>query len=257
MTQHRRIYRSSRLKFILLIGCVAIAIIAASQWDLAGSVQGACGWVKDFGVFAPLVFVALFNVGTFLFVPGSVLALKGGVLFGLIWGGIYVLIAAILGATLTYGLGRYCCRDWAYRQLQAYPQFRQKLQFLDAAIAREGWKIVLLTRLSPIFPFNLTSYAFGLTQISLKDYLLGSLGILPGAVMYTYIGTVVGELAMPQVPQQLAHAELQMLHWGFRLVGVAATIGITVYLAQISRHALAQAAKQVSSSKTDNPEINP
>lgn len=239
---------------MLLMGSVATLLIMMSRFNLAELIQGACGWIKNFGGLTPLIFITLFNIGTLLFVPGSVLTIKSGVLFGTVWGSVYVLIAAFLGAMLTFGLGRYCCRDWVYRKIQAHPRFK----LMDAAIAHDGWKIVLLTRLSPVFPFNLTNYAFGLTQISLKDYLLGSLGILPGTVMYTYMGAVVGELGMSEIPQPLSSPEMQILHWAIRLVGIAATIGMTVYLAQLSRHALVQYAEQVTAADASrNPPIKP
>jgi uncharacterized membrane protein YdjX (TVP38/TMEM64 family) len=254
MVQQYRSRRYSRLKLILLAGFVVTLVIVASRFNLADRIsdliQGACNWVKHFGGSAPLVFMALFNLGTLLFVPGSVLTLKGGVLFGMVWGSIYVLLAAIVGATLTFWLGRYCCRDWVYRKIQAHPRF----QLIDAAIADEGWKIVLLTRLSPVFPFNLTNYAFGMTQISLKDYILGSLGILPGTVMYTYLGTIVGELGMSEIPQHLTSPEMQFMHWGIRLMGIAATIGITVYLTQISQRALTKRTELANISDT-SPEF--
>jgi uncharacterized membrane protein YdjX (TVP38/TMEM64 family) len=253
MTQQRQPRWHSKLKLMLLMGVVATLVIVMSRFDLAELIQGSCGWIKNFGGFAPLIFITVFNVGTLLFVPGSVLTIKSGILFGTVWGAVYVLIAALLGAILTFGLGRYCCRDWVYCKLQAHPRFK----LIDAAIAHEGWKVVLLTRLSPIFPFNLTNYAFGLTQVSLKDYMLGSLGILPGTVMYTYMGAVVGELGMSD-PQQLSSPKMQILHWGIRLIGVAATIGITVYLAQLSRHALVQCAKRATTADAArNPPIKP
>jgi uncharacterized membrane protein YdjX (TVP38/TMEM64 family) len=254
MVQQRQSRWYSRLKLMLLAGFVATLVIFAFKFNLADLMHGSCAWIKSFGVFAPLMFMALFNIGTLLFVPGSVLTLKSGVLFGTVWGSVYVVIAATLGAILTFWLGRYCGRDWVYRQIQAHPRFK----LIEAAIVHEGWKIVLLTRLSPVFPFNLTSYAFGMTQISLKDYIVGSIGILPGAIMYTYLGTVIGELSMAEVPQQLTSLEMQVLHWGMRLIGLAATIGLTVYLTQISRNALAQTAKQATSTTgSRNSDLNP
>lgn len=94
-----------------------------------------------------------------LFVPGSLLTIKGGCLFGIFWGSVYVLIAATLGAIGAFLLGRYLSRDWVCRKLGKNPKF----QAIDRAVAQEGWKIVLLTRLSPVFPFNLLNYAFGVT----------------------------------------------------------------------------------------------
>ncbi len=115
-----------------------------------------------------IAFIAIYNLATLLFVPGSLLTVKGGCLFGIVWGSVYVLIAATLGAIWAFLLGRYLSRDWVCQKIGKNSQF----QAIDRAVMQEGWKIVLLTRLSPIFPFNLLNYAFGVTQVSLKDYIL-------------------------------------------------------------------------------------
>jgi uncharacterized membrane protein YdjX (TVP38/TMEM64 family) len=126
-------------------------------------------WINSLGALGPIAFIVVYNLATLLFIPGSILTLKGGCLFGLFWGSIYVLIAAIIGATLAFLIGRYLSRDWVSQQIEKHPKFKA----LDLAVATEGWKIVLLTRLSPLFPFNLLNYAFGVTQVSLRDYILG------------------------------------------------------------------------------------
>ncbi|NJM77235.1 MAG: TVP38/TMEM64 family protein [Acaryochloridaceae cyanobacterium RU_4_10] len=114
----------------------------------------------------PLVFILFFNIATLLCFPASLLALKAGYVFGLGWGTFYVLVAAILGAILAFLMGRYFTRHWTQQKLQNNIRFRA----ISYAVEQEGWKIVLLARLSPIFPFNLTNYVFGVTQISLKNY---------------------------------------------------------------------------------------
>jgi uncharacterized membrane protein YdjX (TVP38/TMEM64 family) len=162
--------------------------------------------------------------------------LNGGFIFGVFWGSIYVFIAAISGATFAFLLGRYFSRNWVLKKLEKYPKFG----LIDQAIGKEGWKIVLLTRLSPIFPFNLLNYAFGVTQVSLLDYILGSLGMIPGTVMYVYIGSLAGNLLMlnkldkPIIPQ--AHI-WQLVMQG---IGLIATITITMYINKIAQKALSE-----------------
>ncbi len=239
MAQQRQPLWFARWKLLVFAGLIAALIIVTRGFNPSEILERSCGWIENFGGFAPLVFIVVYNLGTLLFLPGSLLTLKGGILFGLFWGSLYVIIAAILGATIAFLLGRYFFRDRVSRIIQAHPKFR----LINAAIADNGWQIVLLTRLSPIFPFNLTNYAFGLTQISLRDYVLGSLGILPGTIMYTYLGTLVGELSMAENPEHFTDPNMKALHWGIRIMGLAATIGITIYLAQVSRNALEQKAE--------------
>lgn len=109
----------------------------------------------------------------------------------------------------------------------------KKFAAIDQAVGREGLKIVLLTPLSPIFPFNLLNYAFGMTQVSLKDYILGSFGMIPGTIMYVYIGSLARNLAMIGIEPQ--HPTLQ---WAIRMLGLIATVAVTVYVTRIARKAL-------------------
>jgi len=116
-------------------------------------------WISGLGSTAPLVFIPLYVVACVLFIPGSILTLSAGFLFGVVRGSIYVSVAATLGAMLAFLIGRYFARQWVAARLANYPKFKA----VDEAAAREGWKIVALTRLSPVFPFNLLNYAFDLT----------------------------------------------------------------------------------------------
>jgi uncharacterized membrane protein YdjX (TVP38/TMEM64 family) len=217
------------LKLVAIGFLVAILIIVVRYLNLDRLLQIFCFWIKDLGIYGPIAFILIYNLATLLFIPGSLLTVKGGVLFGLVWGSVYVLIAAILGATLAFLIGRYLSRDWIYQQMQKHPKFKA----IEQAVAREGCKIVFLTRLSPIFPFNLLNYAFGLTQVSLTDYLLGSLGILPGIVLYVYLGAIASDLSA-----NVARQEAQIAEWFMSLVGLVATIAVTIYLARVAKKAL-------------------
>ncbi len=217
------------LKLLLLAIIIATTIIAAKALNIQ-SLQQSLIWVKNLGKLGAIAFIIIYNLATILFIPGSVLTLGGGVLFGVFWGSIYVFIAATFGATFAFLIGRYLSRDWVCKQIAKYPKF----QAIDRAIAREGWKIVFLTRLSPLFPFNLLNYALGITQVSLKDYILGSIGMFPGTVMYVYIGSLAGDIAMigTQKPNN------PILEWTVRIIGFVATVAVTVYVTRIARKAL-------------------
>ncbi len=219
------------IKFTLLAIMIVAAIFAAKALSIQSLLEQSLMWVENLGTFGPIAFIIIYNLATILFIPGSVLTLGGGVIFGLFWGSIYVFIAATFGAIFAFLIGRYLTRDWVCKKIAKYPKF----QAIDRAVANEGWKIVLLTRLSPLFPFNLLNYALGITQVSLKDYILGSIGMFPGTVMYVYIGSLAGDIAMIGTQTQSAS---QLLQWTIRIIGFAATVAVTVYVTRIARKAL-------------------
>ncbi|MGF2038129.1 MAG: TVP38/TMEM64 family protein [Nostoc sp. CmiVER01] len=227
---------NSKLKLLLLSCLIVTLIIVAKQFNFQGLLQTLVIWVKSLGVLGPIAYIVIYNLATLLFIPGSLLTFAGGWLFGVFWGSIYVLIAATAGATLAFIIGRYLSRDWVSRQMEKHPKFKA----IDLAVAKEGWKIVLLTRLSPIFPFNLLNYAFGVTQVSLNDYILGSFGIIPGTVMYVYIGSLAGNLAMINTFYQPTTPETQVWQWVMRIIGLIATVAVTVYITKVAQKALAQ-----------------
>jgi uncharacterized membrane protein YdjX (TVP38/TMEM64 family) len=190
-------------------------------------------WISSLGAVAPIVFIGAYIAACVLFIPGSIMTIGGGILFGVVRGSIYVSIGATAGATAAFLIGRYLARDWVAAKLAGHATFNA----IDAAVGHEGWKIVGLTRLSPVFPFNLLNYAYGLTRVSLRDYLLASwLGMLPGAVMYTYIGSLVGDLTRVGS----ASAARPAGYWILNVVGLAATVAVALYAARIARRALAE-----------------
>jgi len=196
--------------------------------------QNALTWVESLGSIAPIAFIVLYNIATVLLIPGSLLTLGSGVLFGLVWGSVYVFFAATLGATLAFWLGRTVARDWVSNKISAYPKFAA----IDTAVAKEGFKIVFLTRLSPLFPFNILNYAFGITQVSLKDYVLGSVGMIPGTILYVYIGSLIGSVAQIGMKGATLDPQTQKLQWIAKIIGFIATIAVTVYITRIAKKAL-------------------
>jgi uncharacterized membrane protein YdjX (TVP38/TMEM64 family) len=219
----------------ITIGLVAsFALLVAARWlGVGGALRSLLEWISSLGAIAPVVFIAAYIAACVLFIPGSIMTIGSGVLFGVVWGSVYVSIGATIGATLAFLIGRYFARDWVATKLAGNPTFNE----IDAAVGREGWKIVGLTRLSPVFPFNLLNYAYGLTRVSLRDYFIASwIGMLPGGVMYTYIGSLVGDLTRLGDAPTARPAGFWMLN----IVGLAATVGVALYAAQIARRALTQ-----------------
>lgn len=236
MVQKPKPRTNRTLKFLIISFLIITLIFLAQYVNIPVILHNAIIWVQNLGVLGPIGFMFIYNLATLLFIPGSLLTLKGGCLFGIFWGSIYVLIAAIIGAILAFVVGRYLSRDWVSRQIDKHPKFKA----INLAVAKEGWKIVLLTRLCPIFPFNLLNYAFGVTQVSLKDYILGSLGIFPGTVMYVYMGSLAGDLAMLNRDYQPTNPEAQIGQWVMQIVGLIATVAITIYVTRVAQKALAE-----------------
>ena len=207
-----------------------------------GGVQGQLvdflTYVEGLGAIAPIAFIVFYALITVAFLPASIATLGAGVIFGVVQGSAIVFVGAMAGAIAAFLIGRYGARGWVSRRIQGYPRFRA----LDSAIAQEGRKIIFLLRLSPLFPFNLLNYGLGLTQISLGDYVVGTLGILPGTVMYVYLGSLAGSLATlgaGNVPQD------STVTWVIRILALGATVAVTLYGSTVARRALATVAPEV------------
>ncbi len=172
---------------LYLLATTAAAIGAASYFYVHDILKEGLHWVTPLGPWGPVAFIGLYVVGTVLFIPSSVLDIGAGAAFGVVWGSIYVSIASTLGATAAFLIGRSLAHDAIARKIEGNPRFAA----IDKAVATEGWKIVGLTRLSPAFPFTRLNYAFGLTQMKLRVYMLATwIGMMPGTIMYVYLGSL-------------------------------------------------------------------
>jgi uncharacterized membrane protein YdjX (TVP38/TMEM64 family) len=174
---------SNRLiRWLLILGlaiCIGFAIVYRDYFDAAALEV----WIKDAGVLAPIVFMLIYALVTVLFLPGSVITLAGGALFGPVLGTFYNLTGATLGAVLAFLISRYLASDWI--EDKAGGKARQLIKGVEG----EGWRFVAFVRLVPLFPFNLLNYALGLTRIRFLHYLIATyVFMLPGAIAYTYLG---------------------------------------------------------------------
>lgn len=188
-------------------------------------------WIQSLGSIGAIAFILIYIVSTIIFFPGTVLTLGAGFIFGVAFGSLYVFIGATLGATGAFLIGRYLARDWVKLKTEGDRRFQK----IDESVKKAGFKIVLLTRLSPLFPFILLNYLYGITSVSLKDYLLGSIGMIPGTVMYVYIGSLAGNIATLGTESPPTNMGLQ---WIIRLLGFVATVVVTIYITKIARQAL-------------------
>jgi len=231
---------SSKWKWVLYATAGVALVLALKYFHVQVLLKSALDWISKLGPWGPVIFVGLYVVATVLFVPGSVLTLGAGAVFGVVLGSVCVSIGATLGATAAFLVGRYLARDAIGRKIEK----NEKFATIDRAVADEGWKIVFLTRLSPVFPFTLLNYAFGLTRVKLSHYVLASwLGMIPGTVMYVYLGSLVNVGA--------GHRQRTTGEWILYGVGLLATVAVTVFVTRVARRAL---AKKIGSNKIgENP----
>lgn len=215
------------IKLLVGIAVGGLGAWAFVHFDGKALLQSALDEIAELGVWGPVLFILIYIVATVFLIPGSVLTLGAGAVFGVTKGSVVCSIAATLGATAAFLVGRYLARDWVAKKIAGNETFSS----IDKAVADDGWKIVGLTRLSPVFPFTLLNYAFGLTRVSLRDYFLASwIGMMPGTVMYVYLGG-------------LANAGLQSegrtpAQWALMIVGLLATVAVTIFVTRIAKKAL-------------------
>ena len=171
---------------MLLIIAVSLALLYRDQLDI----NAVKSYMERLGVLAPLIFIGIYMVGTVLFLPGSLLTLAGGALFGPWLGTLYNLTGATLGAALAFLISRYLAADWVQQKSGSM------LRKLLAGVDSEGWRFVAFVRLVPLFPFNLLNCALGLTRIRLVPYAAATwICMIPGCFAYTWLGYAGGEAA--------------------------------------------------------------
>ena len=188
-------------------------------------------WVQGIGPWGAVLFAGAYVPAAVLLVPGSLLTLGAGFLFGLVKGTVIVSLGSTAGAAAAFLVGRSIARDWVARRLAGRP----KMASIARAVETEGFKIVLLTRLSPVLPFNLLNYAFGLTAVPFKKYILASwIGMLPGTIMYVYLGSAANSLAALLSGDQPRSTGRQVLFG----LGLAATVAATIIVTRSARRAL-------------------
>ncbi|MEM9265560.1 MAG: TVP38/TMEM64 family protein [Cyanobacteria bacterium P01_F01_bin.13] len=221
------------------VGTVLLAAAPAMAQESAGggiqgTLQNALNWIEGLGPIAPIVFIIMYIIITISFLPASVVTLGAGAVFGIIKGTVLVFIGAMLGATAAFLIGRYLARDWVSNKVSGNRIFKA----IYDAIEKEGRKIIFLVRLSPAFPFNLLNYALGLTNVSLTDYVLGTVGILPGTILYVYLGGIVGSAA--------AGREKTPAEWALLIVGLIATFAVVFIVTKVARKSLQEAIPETS-----------
>lgn len=213
------------------IGLVVVLGIVLLGRAVGGYLPAFVGWVDAQGPWGPALFIAGYVLATVAAIPGSLLTLGAGAIFGLIGGIAYVFVGAVLGSSLAFLIARYLARPAVERRVASDRRFEQ----IDAAVAKEGLKIVFLLRLSPLLPYNALNYALGLTRVRFRDFLLASFGMLPGTLLYVYSGRVAGDLAALAGG---AGVERGSGYYAVLGLGLLATVLVSVWIARIARNAL-------------------
>jgi uncharacterized membrane protein YdjX (TVP38/TMEM64 family) len=188
--------------------------------------------LAQLGPWAPILFVLTYIAATVVFIPGSVLSVAAGAIFGFWRGAALVFTGGVLGSSLAFALARRFLHAAVERRLAR----DQRLAAVSRAVAGRGLLVVLLLRLSPVVPYNVLNYALGLTRVRYRDYLLGSVGMVPGTCVYTYAGVVIGDIA---AVVSGARPPKGTAHYAFLVMGLAATVAVSIVLARTARRALA------------------
>jgi uncharacterized membrane protein YdjX (TVP38/TMEM64 family) len=234
MTTNNRNTPKGALGWLITLVAIIIALFLAMRFLPVGNwLRNFNDWVGEMSVAGILIFIIVYAVATVLLAPGSVLTIGAGFAFGLWKGFVAVSAGSTLGAALAFLVARFIARDKIERIARRNEKFRR----IDNAIGKQGAKLILLLRLSPIIPFNLSNYFYGLTAVKFWPYVVASwIGMMPGTFLYVYLGTA-GKAAASAAAGGAAMKH-GWQYWTFMSVGLAATIIVTIWVTRIARNAL-------------------
>lgn len=221
----------NKTRLLLLIGLVALFAAAAYFLPVAEWTTSLAGRARRTGGIGVALFFVAYVVATVAFLPGSILTLAAGFAYGPLWGLVIVSPASVAGATAAFLLGRTLLRDWAVRKTRGSPQLRA----IERAVEREGFKLILLLRLSPLIPFNALNYALSLSNVRLGTYVAASaIGMLPATVLYVYLGSLAPTAAQLSTAADLGDSRRTLLY----AVGLAATVAAVFIVTRAARRTL-------------------
>lgn len=222
---------TNRARWLLLVALITMIAAGIIWLPLNDWIADAVGWIEAHGTFAWLVFILAYIAAAVILIPSLLFSLAAGFVFGLPLGVALTSAGSTLGACAAFLVGRYVARGWVERRIASHAGFRA----LDAATRHEGFTIVFLARLSPVFPFNILNYGLALTAVRFRDYALASwIGMVPATIVYVYFGTVVGNFS------QLTSGDFESGIAGRVLLfgGLAATLLLAVFITRKATQAL-------------------
>jgi uncharacterized membrane protein YdjX (TVP38/TMEM64 family) len=224
--------KSSPLRWIILAVIVLALFVATRVLPVGEWLRGFQSWVAGKGIWGGVIYGLAYTVAVLLFVPGSVLTIGAGLVFGLLWGTVIVSVASTAAAALAFLIARYLARD----RVEALAKRNEKFRAIDQAIRDKGWRVVALLRLSPLVPFSVSNYLYGLTPVSFGPYVLASwIAMLPATVLYVWIGAAGKAAADAGGGQGKSPME-----WALLGAGLVATAVVTVMITRTARRQLAQ-----------------
>ncbi|MFO7822193.1 MAG: TVP38/TMEM64 family protein [Lentisphaeria bacterium] len=213
----------------VLLGVVVLALFlyAVVYFDLREQVTALFKWLDELGLWGPVIFMLIYTLVVMLVLPGFVFTLGAGFLFGILPGFAYVVIATMTGATAAFFLGEYFLGERTAKYLRR----KGRLRFLADHFIGKGWRIILLTRLTPLFPFKLSNYIMGLARFNFKDFFIGTFfGIMPMSFANAYIGAMAADLATLRAE----NIQQSPLRWTIYGAGLLVLVGLITYLAVYS-----------------------
>ena len=218
---------------VISILFVALLVALLVYFDVHDDVLRLLEWLDAQGIWGPLLFIVLMMLVVVFVLPGVLLTTGAGFVFGIVEGAAYVVIGTTLGAVLAFLIARHLLGERASRFLQHHA----RLQLVTEEVESRGWKIILLTRLVPFFPFKLSNYFFGLTRFTLRDFTAGTfVGIIPFSLHNAYLGSLAADISLAGARS----AQRSALEWGLYGAGFFATVGLIIYLNWLARRALAR-----------------
>jgi uncharacterized membrane protein YdjX (TVP38/TMEM64 family) len=215
------------LAIVIIALLIAVRVLPVTEWLTRFNY-----WVAHLGVWGVLLFIFVYILATVLFFPASILTIGAGFVFGVPLGTVIVSTAATAGAALAFLIARYLARDQIEHKVANNPRFKR----IDRAIGEQGVKLVFLLRLSPLIPFNLSNYFYGLTSVKFWPYVLASwIGMLPGTLLYVYLGAA-GKAGLSGAAGQTSGRSA----WEYVLfgVGLIATVIVTIWITRIASREL-------------------
>ena len=226
-------FKRNTLRAFLLLVLISLAVYLVRIVDARYLLRVSLMRINELGAWAPVLFILIYVVACLTFFPGFILTMGAGILFGVMKGTLYVSIGATLGAACAFLISRYLARRWVMRRFARSRKFRA----IDDSVANEGWKIVGLMRLSPVFPFIPMNFLFGLTKIRFWQFFFATwVGILPLTILFVYLGTLLGDIAALGT-QPIAAGKTKWIVSG---IGIGTTAVVSLFIARIARKALAE-----------------
>ena len=226
--------KSGVIKIAIIVVAIIFLIVLTRYLPIASYIMSMLEWTESLGVWGPVVVALFYIVACVFFIPGSIVTLGAGFLFGTVVGTITVSIGSTMGAAAAFLVGRFLMREMIEKKVEGNPKFAA----IDKGVGEQGFKIVLLSRLSPVLPFILLNYAYGLTKVSFWEYVLASwIGMLPGTIMYVYFGSTAGQLA------KIAAGEVEggSARTIFFVIGLIITVVVVVLVTRTAQKALKDA----------------